>query len=473
MKLNSKQHDRAAGAIVGTAVGDALGAGYEFARIDPDEPIQMIGGGLGNFDPAEWTDDTSMALMILEVTARGVSLSSGEGLDMVAENFVRWYDSRPPDIGITTSAVLSGRDRSAKDMTKRAARMLARGERTGGNGSLMRTAPVALATLDSAERCFIAAKKVSDLTHSDPRAAEACQLWSYAIRHAVLHGTYEGVFLAVKQFDDEVRRYWENMLVTAQNGSPKDFPNNGWVVHALQTAWWAITNATGQGHERVENALELCVRAGGDTDTTAAIAGGLLGAVHGVSAIKAEWRRHLHGWPHNTAKDLVRLAYLTTSRGENGPRGWPDLGPGEHPNYRECMTEKQTRHPHDPGLILGGYETIHSDVDVVISLCRSGDADNAHEHIEFWLVDDGPKNNTNLGFVIEDAARTILQLRQEGKTVALHCVQGASRTPSVAARYSVLLGENPYAVLKAMKWADPNKQLWRAAVKGMTAISAS
>jgi ADP-ribosyl-[dinitrogen reductase] hydrolase len=78
----------------------------------------------------------------------------------------------------------------------------------------------------------------------------------------------------------------------------------------------------------------------------------------------------------------------------------------------------------------------------------------------------GAAGNPNLEFVLDDAARTTAALRAEGKTVLLHCVEGRSRTPSVAARYSVLLGEEPRDVLQAMRWADPNPELWRAAVGG-------
>src|SRR6478752_3709696 len=84
------------------------------------------------------------------------------------------------------------------------------------------------------------------------------------------------------------------LLAHAETGSPQDFPKNGWVVHALQTAWWAISRADHQGDARhLATALELAVRAGGDTDTTAAIAGALLGARWGASAVPVTWRRLL------------------------------------------------------------------------------------------------------------------------------------------------------------------------------------
>lgn len=105
MKLTFAQVDRAAGALLGLACGDALGAGYEFAT-PPHGEAEMIGGGLGGWDPGEWTDDTQMALCIAEVTATG-------SLDVtaVAERFLDWYRGRPADVGIQTSTVLAAAER--------------------------------------------------------------------------------------------------------------------------------------------------------------------------------------------------------------------------------------------------------------------------------------------------------------------------------------------------------------------------
>lgn len=82
MRLTTAQTDRDCGVVLGSAVGDALGAGYKFesTRIGPDCP-QMIGGGLGNFAPGEWTDDLSMTWPVADTAAKGVDLRSPEALD--------------------------------------------------------------------------------------------------------------------------------------------------------------------------------------------------------------------------------------------------------------------------------------------------------------------------------------------------------------------------------------------------------
>jgi ADP-ribosylglycohydrolase len=292
MVLDERQLDRALGVLLGTAAGDALGAGYEFTYPTPEMPITMKGGGTFNWDPGEWTDDTSMAMCVAE------GLSQGRAdLDAIAAAFVRWYDSGPPDIGNQTRAVLSARSTSATAMAGRASSLTGR---TGGNGSLMRTAPVALAFLDNPDGCVQAAGAISDLTHYDERAREACQMWTCGIRHAVLTGSRDGVRIFLEHSPRATRDFWDPLLDIAETGSPADFPNNGWVVHALQTAWWALTNADGD----LTATLEYCVRAGNDTDTTAAIAGGLVGACAGASSIPQAWVSILHGYPGYTAVDV-------------------------------------------------------------------------------------------------------------------------------------------------------------------------
>ncbi len=456
MRLSAIQLDRAAGVLLSTAAGDALGAGYEFTHPAPDAPIDMIGGGLG-FAPGEWTDDTSMAIGIAQATAARLDLRTAEGLDAVAAHWVDWYDSSPTDIGNQTRAVLSRRDRSGAAMARTAAALHGR---KAGNGSLMRTAPVALAYLGDVEAAVDAAGKVAALTHDDPRATQACQLWTAAIGHAVLHGDFGGPREFLRHADDDTRSFWTERLDEAEAGRPTDFPNNGWVVHALQVAWSAITHTADDGPLHLQRALVECVRAGHDTDTTAAIAGGLLGARWGSSAVPARWRRMLHGYPGLHARDLVALA-VSTALGGDDTSGWPGVHRLPYPGL---ATGKVTAHPHDGGVFLGDAAAAWTGrYDAIVSLCRMGSEVLDAEHVEFWLVDRGAAANAHLQFVVDDAARTVQALRAEGKSVLVHCAQGRSRTPTVGGRYSVLLGRDPADVLTAMTWADPDPELWAAA----------
>ena len=146
--------------------------------------------------------------------------------------------------------------------------------------------------------------------------AKSGELWCVAIRHAVLTGVLDAR-IGLQHIDADRRDLWTKRLDVAGQSQPTDFTNNGWVVEALQGAWSAITTTPvpqddpAAGVFRVDHlrlVLDAAVRGGGDTDTVAAIACGLLGAAYGASAIPAEWHRVLHGWLGLRSDDLVELA---------------------------------------------------------------------------------------------------------------------------------------------------------------------
>jgi ADP-ribosyl-[dinitrogen reductase] hydrolase len=323
VELTSAQRDRACGVLLATAAGDALGAGYEFGPPLPDdEPVTMRGGGACNWEPGEWTDDTAMAIAIAEVAATGADLRSVDAQDQIVARWVGWSRTAP-DVGIQTSQVLGqvldgGVSGAAAAALAASADLHERTGRTAGNGSLMRTAPVALAYLDDPGGLAEAALAVSALTHFDRSAGEACVLWSLAIRHAVLTGELDARaglgYLPARTVD-----VWSARLVEAERSRPSDFSGNGWVVEALQAAWCAIARRPHSdpggdpglgvsGTDLLRMSLENAVRGGRDADTVAAIAGGLVGAALGAAAVPEEWLAVMHGWPGHKASDLTRLA---------------------------------------------------------------------------------------------------------------------------------------------------------------------
>ncbi len=91
MKLTTAQHDRAAGVLLGTAAGDALGAPYEFQPPrGPELAVEMVGGGSFGWEPGEWTDDTSIAIAIAEVAATGADLRDEDAQDTIVRRWVAW-----------------------------------------------------------------------------------------------------------------------------------------------------------------------------------------------------------------------------------------------------------------------------------------------------------------------------------------------------------------------------------------------
>jgi ADP-ribosyl-[dinitrogen reductase] hydrolase len=293
MKLTPAQLDRAVGVLLGTAAGDALGAAYEFGPPrGPELEVAMVGGGSFGREPGEWTDDTSMAIAIAEVAATGSDLRQEEALDAIVKRWGGWAKTAK-DVGVQTRSVLSRagqRGISAQTAREQSAALHNLTGRTAGNGSLMRTAPVALAHLDDEASLVEAARAVSELTHNDPEARDACVLWTTAIRHAILTGVLDAR-IGLQHIDIDRRDLWAERLDVAERSQPSDFTNNGWVVEAVQGAWSAISitpvphDDPAKGVFRADHlrlSLDAAVRGGGDTDTVAAIAGGLLGAAYGA-----------------------------------------------------------------------------------------------------------------------------------------------------------------------------------------------
>ncbi|MFI2200557.1 ADP-ribosylglycohydrolase family protein [Streptomyces sp. NPDC020192] len=305
--------ERALGAVLGSAVGDALGAPFEFgpegafsARFPhPGHGAEMCGGG--GWDPGEATDDTQMAVLTAE------SLVECGGLDLpdVFHRFQRWAAADPKDIGLQTEAVLTGGD----PWDTAAALHFQVNQRAAGNGALMRAAPSAVhfarhgraATMD-------AARRLSALTHGDGAAWEGTAALHELIRVAL---TGADPLTAVPETltalqPDHRQRY---AVVLSPDWHPDRATEfNGAVWPCLGSAVWAL-RTTGSYEEAVRAAIDL----GGDTDTVAAVTGALAGAVYGLSAIPTRWTEPLHvplpgfGGRVLRARDLAELTKRLTT----------------------------------------------------------------------------------------------------------------------------------------------------------------
>lgn len=467
-KAIAKSHRlaRAAGTMVGMAVGDALGAPYEFGPAIPqDIEIGMVGGGPFGWAPGEWTDDTDMAIPIVEACSQGLDITDPEVADWLVFQWLDW-SRKTRDIGSQTIAVLNSNLARGGyvDVHKRAQ---ARAQevytrlgvgRTGGTGALMRTSPLALGYLDRSETELAeAARFVAGLTHAGQYSANAVVLWTIAIRRAVVSGELN-VRAGLDYIPEAERAEWEAYIVEAEANKPERFTReNGQVLGAFQGAWSAIYHT-----DNFVDAVEAAVRGGGDADTVAAIAGGLAGAFYGVAEIPARWRRILTGYGdirRMKYRDLVNLAILASRGGEPaGTHGWPEndfFAPGAERTF--------VQHPHDSGVWLGSLASVTlagHQVDAVVSMSRVGtrqlqDSPDT-ELIEFWLVD-YPGDNLNAAFTLADAADTVAELRAEGKTVLIHCYAAHSRTPSTAAAYSIRhLGISPKTAMQEICAALPD-----------------
>lgn len=303
-------------------------------------------------------------------------------------------------------------------------------------------------------------------------------LWSEAIRVAVVEGRLD-LRGGLDLIPTERRDQWTAWIDAAETQDPSTFSPNGFTVTALQAAWAAITQTPVPDHDpstasyacqHLQHALHNAVRIGSDTDTVAAIAGGLLGAYWGQSAIPLTWVRRVHGWPQLRARDLVRLSILTAMRGVDDPHGWPST---ERMEYGEPHRAAVV-HPLDDGVWLGTENTTDHDATAVVSLFRRGQLDvpvdgiDPENHVEVRLIDsDDPKANPHLDFVLADTAALIAELREEGHRVLVHCVAAQQRTPTVAAAYAVHRGAAPEdaraMVAKALPRSRRHGLLWEHA----------
>lgn len=472
-RLTTAQRDRAVGALLASAIGDALGAGYEFTTPAIDLTPAMIGGGLGGFAPGEWTDDTAQAMAIARVAATGADLCSEESLTLIAQGFADWFAGGPSDVGLQTASVLraAGRTPTGAGMAEAARQVHERTGRSAGNGALMRQAPVSIAFLHGPAGLVEASRAVAGLTHHEQVGQDACVVWGLITRHAVLTGqlpTFDDIAEHIPEPD-----YWRGVLFEAETQSPNTFSVNGWAVGALQAAWSAIMatpSTVPSAHKpALEDALAAVIRIGHDTDTTAAIAGQVLGALWGASAVPARWRHILHGWPSSTAQNIEELATLIASGGEPLAYGWPKVDSIDYSDFGPSII---TPHPFDMGLLIGSapaLDELPDDVDAVVSLCLTGRKQvPAHvEHLTFRLIDSPDlAENPNLDFVIQDAALTVQALRAQGKRVFLHCVRAESRTPTVAIAYALLVGvplaQAHAGVLQVLPNAHPNQAFLEA-----------
>ncbi|KPI10678.1 ADP-ribosylation/Crystallin J1 [Actinobacteria bacterium OV450] len=274
--------DRAVGAILGSAVGDALGAPYEFgpAGALTARGQEMRGGG--GWDPGEATDDTQMAVLV------GESLLEHGGLELpdVFARFQRWAAADPKDIGLQTEYVLTSGE--AWDLA--AALHFQINARAAGNGSLMRASTSAVYfAADGRDATMDAARRIAALTHGDRAAWEGTAVLHELVRVALggddplaalpevlgaVHPNHRERYRVVLDPD------WHPAQATEFNGA---------VWPCLGSAVWALRTTTGFA-EAVRAAVDL----GGDTDTVAAVTGTLAGARYGRAAIPPEWTAALH-----------------------------------------------------------------------------------------------------------------------------------------------------------------------------------
>lgn len=286
--------NRALGAYLGFACGDAFGATVEFMspkQIQKRYGVHrdMIGGGWLGLEAGQVTDDTQMSLAL----GQAIIDHQGWNIRAVADNFVVWMESGPPDIGDTCRrGIIRYRDSGELFGLPR--------DGDAGNGACMRNLPVVLSTLNRPD-CFSEwSLQQSHITHNHPLSNAATLTLGRIVNHLI-----NGLDMDVCKQEAErlIGQYGEFAY------SPYPGKASGYIVDTVQTVLHYFFST-----DSFESCLIATVNQGGDADTTGALAGMLAGAKYGVGQIPERWLQQLDRQVadqiHRQTAELIRLAGL-------------------------------------------------------------------------------------------------------------------------------------------------------------------
>jgi ADP-ribosyl-[dinitrogen reductase] hydrolase len=285
--------------LFGVAIGDALGVPVEFKSresISVNPVTDMIGFGTYNQLEGTFSDDSSLTFCLAEALIQGYNLKT------IGRNFVKWYHNnfwtatgKVFDIGFTTLEAIN--KLSINVNPEEAGR---KDEDSNGNGSLMRILPLVFEIKDKpiAER-FELTKQVSSITHGHIRSVIACFYYLEFAKQLIegknkfeiydnLKKELPNFLLNIGISNDEIVEF--NRLFKRNINECIDFDiwSTGYVLHTLEASIWCLLNSV-----NYKDAVLKAVNLGGDTDTTAAVTGGLAGLLYGKDTMPKPWVRKL------------------------------------------------------------------------------------------------------------------------------------------------------------------------------------
>jgi ADP-ribosyl-[dinitrogen reductase] hydrolase len=287
--------NRALGAYLGFACGDALGATVEFMspkQIQKRYGVHrdMIGGGWLGLEAGQVTDDTQMSLAV----GQAIVDHQDWNIQAVADNFVAWLESNPPDIGNTCRrGIMRYRDSGELFGLPR--------DDDAGNGACMRNLPVVLSTLNRPDRFNEWSLQQSHITHNHP-LSDAATLALGRIVNLLIHG----------QTIDACQQEAEQLISQYSDFAYSPYPGkaSAYIVDTVQTVLHYFFNT-----DSFESCLIATVNQGADADTTGALAGMLAGAKYGVGQIPERWLTRLDRQVveqiRQQTQGLVRFAQLS------------------------------------------------------------------------------------------------------------------------------------------------------------------
>lgn len=273
LSFGDELYDRALGAYLGFAIGDALGATVEF--MTPDEihhsygmHRDMIGGGWLKLKPGQVTDDTQMSLAL----GQSIIDSGGWNATTAAEAFAAWLKSKPVDVGNTCRRGIQ--------------RYLTDGSLAGppnegdaGNGACMRNLPLALATLHDDTAFAHASREQGHLTHNHPLSDAATLALGRMTQHLIRGGGMKACRIEANRLIDAHPQF---------RFEPYPKRASGYIVESVQTVLYYFFRT-----DDFESCVTEVVNCGEDADTNGALAGMLAGAAYGIDDLPNYWLKKL------------------------------------------------------------------------------------------------------------------------------------------------------------------------------------
>ena len=265
------------GSIMGLAVGDAVGTTLEFKEVGTFKHIKdMVGGGVFNLKSGQWTDDTSMALCLLDSL-----LKNGFNKEDQIKTYLKWYEKGYLssngicfDIGITTKKAIDNYKLNGKIVIEK-------NKNITSNGSIMRLAPIPLYYLNKDENFIMnVASQSSETTHDSKICKDCCKYMAIIINRLVKGATKEQAMIRPNSiFCEEV-----NEIINGSYKKNFNIKTTGYVIDTLNSALWSFYNT-----KDFTTGLLNLVNLGGDSDTTGAVYGQIAGAYYGFNAIPEKW----------------------------------------------------------------------------------------------------------------------------------------------------------------------------------------
>lgn len=296
--------------LLGLAVGDALGVPVEFSSRDDlrHRPVtDMLGYGSHNQPAGTWSDDSSLTFCLAESICHGLDLND------LAQRFIHWYDSgywtpygKTFSVGRATAEAIA-RLKAGSSPDKAGGKT----ERDNGNGSLMRILPMAYYLLNQPalmERVTWT-EQISAVTHAHVRSKIACVFYvEFAIRllqGCDLETAYDHANSVVESLygtcpsTGELNHFRRILQKDIAKLEVQEIHSSGYVIHTLEATMWCLLN-----NNDYASTVLAAVNLGDDTDTTAAVVGGLAGIYYGQKAIPTEWVNQLA-----RKEDVIDLAH--------------------------------------------------------------------------------------------------------------------------------------------------------------------